>query len=284
MIISFAIIGSILILISNAATPYVNTELESATLSSGATKISDTNASAGQAVLFNNSVTLPVTTKIFTASASIPNKSTQPYTDPTTGIVLQGIDSQGSPGYLVWSTKAENIYDPNRPNGIRREYANRNTWGPCLGVQGVSSLHTFKRGRWDSQIDRINGKSELVQVTFPNSAKNIEFIIDMMSPKETNSNVPETGKWTIYNQSNQILSSGLINQKTGIGAGDGSNYEKFNYKLNNNSSAYKLTIEATGYNDGQYPNDVNYWWGGNPAEWEYQNDNSDICLVNVKFQ
>lgn len=47
-----ALIGSLLLLISSAATPYTQTELENSTLTNGATKIGDTNASGGSAVMF----------------------------------------------------------------------------------------------------------------------------------------------------------------------------------------------------------------------------------------
>ncbi len=52
VIISFAIIGSLLILITNAATPYAQTEHENATLTGGAQICNDINASGVQCVQF----------------------------------------------------------------------------------------------------------------------------------------------------------------------------------------------------------------------------------------
>lgn len=52
--ISFAMIGSLLILVSRAETPYTQTELENATLSNGATVLTDANASGGNAIVFNS--------------------------------------------------------------------------------------------------------------------------------------------------------------------------------------------------------------------------------------
>lgn len=56
VVISFALIGSIILLISNAATPYTQTELESATLGGCTSKVSDSNASGSLAVKFDSCV------------------------------------------------------------------------------------------------------------------------------------------------------------------------------------------------------------------------------------
>ncbi len=57
VIISIALIGSLLLLITNASSLFVQTELENASLSNGATKLSDSNASSGSLVVFGNSQT-----------------------------------------------------------------------------------------------------------------------------------------------------------------------------------------------------------------------------------
>jgi hypothetical protein len=54
-IISSVLVGNVLILLSLAATPTTSLEAESSTVTAGATKISDTSASGGSAVIFNAS-------------------------------------------------------------------------------------------------------------------------------------------------------------------------------------------------------------------------------------
>ncbi len=54
VVLSIALIGSLLLLITNASSLFVQTELENASLSNGATKLSDSNASSGTAVVFND--------------------------------------------------------------------------------------------------------------------------------------------------------------------------------------------------------------------------------------
>lgn len=58
-ILSFALIGSIVFIATQAATPYTQVELDSSTITSPATKITDATASGGSAVLFNNATTPP---------------------------------------------------------------------------------------------------------------------------------------------------------------------------------------------------------------------------------
>lgn len=72
-IISVALIGSLLILISSATTPYAQKELELTTLSNGAIAITDTNASGGSAVVFNPQQVSNKTYKIMPLGDSITN-------------------------------------------------------------------------------------------------------------------------------------------------------------------------------------------------------------------
>lgn len=127
VIVLVGIFGFVFILSSHAVVPAASIELETATVSTGASVVSDTSASSGKAIKFGSSTTVPAPAKTSTTTATPPTSSTPKSTPKTPN------STQGSP------IASPPVTTPSATGKLPAQVLDLLNWKLVLPVAGASA-------------------------------------------------------------------------------------------------------------------------------------------------
>lgn len=175
------------------------------------------------------------------------------------GVTLEAFKIDGSPAQLVYDTQFQD---------------------KGFGVAGA---------RWEQidyyvmyQGEEINA-SEKVVISFDGAVEGVVLTVGMLGLNEGVGDDDETGKWTAYNNSNEIVAEGVFGpDDSNLGPENKlGGYGQYPFSLASDAPISKIEIEATGFGYGSgEPKNVNSY----NNESGNKENNSDFNIMAISFK